>query len=407
MLVRRKTHDEFIQEVNTCLGNDYEVVGRYVNARTKVPVKHICGYIWHVFPNRVKVNSCPKCSNVMRRTKEEFQELINSRFDGNYVLTSDFKGMESKVTILHLNCGNEMFMKATSFVNGDGCQRCNSTRILSHEEFIRSIENKFGNELRVKGKYKGRDVFIQFECVKHGLFHDKPSLVKNRKYPCSKCYQEDRFPLRRCSVCDSKHKVTRYKGGDLLCKKHRRQLDKYGRFKDRLTTDGNKIVVNQNYAEVYLYNNKGEVADIALIDVSDIDRVKKYNWHLNNSCYVHANTPEGKLSLHRLVTDCPEDEVVDHINRNTLDCRKSNLRICTQLENNKNASLRKDNTTGVRGVTQDNKYPNKPFLAYIQSNKKMYRLGRYETLEEAKSVRRKAEKEMYKEFAPDWGDTNR
>jgi hypothetical protein len=47
-----------------------------------------------------------------------------------------------------------------------------------------------------------------------------------------------------------------------------------------------------------------------------------------------------------------EDMVVDHINGNSLDCRKVNMRICTQAENNQNKTrLSINNTSGIRGVS--------------------------------------------------------
>lgn len=52
--------------------------------------------------------------------------------------------------------------------------------------------------------------------------------------------------------------------------------------------------------------------------------------------YAYVMIHSKKVRLHRYITDCPKDMVVDHINGNTLDNRMGNLRIVTQTENLKN-----------------------------------------------------------------------
>ena len=76
-----------------------------------------------------------------------------------------------------------------------------------------------------------------------------------------------------------------------------------------------------------------------VIDLEDAEKCKNYKWFLSfdeilNSFYV--KTSKYPYSLHRVIMDCPKGFVVDHINHNTLDNRKENLRICTHAENMQN-----------------------------------------------------------------------
>lgn len=75
--------------------------------------------------------------------------------------------------------------------------------------------------------------------------------------------------------------------------------------------------------------------------------------------------------------NCPEDKVVDHLNGDPLDCRKSNMRVCSQKDNMRNRH-------GVKGYTYD-KSKGKYMVRY---HNKFY--GRYATEEEAKEAYRLA-----------------
>jgi len=87
---------------------------------------------------------------------------------------------------------------------------------------------------------------------------------------------------------------------------------------------------------------------VAIVDDEDYDWLMQYKWSLSGNGY--AQGWNGKVILmHRLIMGLNSPEV-DHINRNPLDNRRSNLRHCTSGQNKVNTKLRKDNTTGYRGV---------------------------------------------------------
>lgn len=100
----------------------------------------------------------------------------------------------------------------------------------------------------------------------------------------------------------------------------------------------------------------------AVISVIDAPAVGQYNWHVvkpNGMLYAarHQRTSKGKktyLLLHRFVADeagiTAADEV-DHENGNGLDCRRSNLRAASRSQQLQNTRLRRDNTSGVKGVS--------------------------------------------------------
>ena len=85
------------------------------------------------------------------------------------------------------------------------------------------------------------------------------------------------------------------------------------------------------------------------------------------------------ISLHRYITKCPDNYFVDHINRDTLDNRRSNLRVVTPQENSFNTSCRVDNKLKTKGVCKKRG----KFLVQLTYNKKRVFQKTFESLEEA------------------------
>jgi len=140
-----------------------------------------------------------------------------------------------------------------------------------------------------------------------------------------------------------------------------------------------------------------------IIDDEDYDKVKSYKWYINkdrssNIFYVvHSSDNKHKYIMHRLIMDCPKGMIVDHINHNTLDNRKENLRICTNSENLRNSRLQKNNTTGYKGVFFNKTWNNYKVTIGTKKNRKY--LGSYKNIEDAAKAYNEAAIKYYGEFA--------
>lgn len=144
----------------------------------------------------------------------------------------------------------------------------------------------------------------------------------------------------------------------------------------------------------------------AIVDEDDYERLSRHKWCISYSrdCYYarRSGRVSGKkitLQMHRVVLglEYGDNLIIDHINRNGLDNRKSNLRIVSQKTNSYNCKMQRHNTSGYRGVAfckQTGKY-----TSYITINGIQKHLGFYKTPIEAALAHDVASLLVYKENA--------
>lgn len=157
----------------------------------------------------------------------------------------------------------------------------------------------------------------------------------------------------------------------------------------------NNIIIKKDYAEIVVNSQKyGE--KIILIDIDDIEKINQYKWAVKlekNSNNFYAQSQQRgmnrktrkNIKLHRFITNCPDNMVVDHINHNTLDNRKSNLRIVEPIINSQNQLLSKANKTGYKYICFHKR--SQKYRVGFSRFKKYIFIGNFDTLEEAVKAR--------------------
>lgn len=99
----------------------------------------------------------------------------------------------------------------------------------------------------------------------------------------------------------------------------------------------------------------------------------------------------------KLVTGEEPDEFIDHRDTDKLNNRWVNFRPATNGQNIQNSKLRKDNKTGVKGVTWEESH--KAYRAIITANGVHHRLGRFKKISNAEMAINKARAQIHGEFA--------
>ena len=139
----------------------------------------------------------------------------------------------------------------------------------------------------------------------------------------------------------------------------------------------------------------------ALVDNEDFERINSVKWYaarMRNGFYAMRSRPKtGDRLMHREILKCPKGMVVDHINHNTLDNRKKNLRICTPQNNQHHQNVGKANRSGYKGVYLHSRGTR--YVAQIKLNRKMLYLGTFDTAIEGARAYNTAAKLHHKQFA--------
>lgn len=157
----------------------------------------------------------------------------------------------------------------------------------------------------------------------------------------------------------------------------------------------NNFQIIDDYVSIEVNRVNGDVK-YAKVSLSDLDKLMQLNckWFLAKRPHCegylaanikHENGKWSPILLHRYLFDFPTGKMIDHINHNTLDNRRENLRVVTNSENSQNRDPKTiKSKSGIRGVTYD-KQTGKWRVRFTKDGKTVH-LGRFSSIKEAEKV---------------------
>lgn len=174
-------------------------------------------------------------------------------------------------------------------------------------------------------------------------------------------------------------------------------------------------------SSAWVTNTRGAFVEIelsrgmkAIVSDDDFARVACFSWHALSSrgSFYAARTVKiggvtAKILMHREIVAAAKGFVVDHIDHNTLNNSRANLRVCTPSENSRNSKTRKDSRSGIRCVKLESRGGGIfQYRATIRCNKKAYRKW-FHDLQSAALWCEKRRLELHGEFSYDSGADSR
>lgn len=188
-----------------------------------------------------------------------------------------------------------------------------------------------------------------------------------------------------------------------LCGKHYKQLIKFGEIKDhnqRTVFDANEIRTFADYAEIDTYDSFGNVTETYKLDLEDLKYLGDKKWRTiykksSNKKIPYLGTGIPAVYFHRLILGS-ENKAIDHIDRNTLNNCKSNLRYVTSQESVYNTL--KENKTGIKGIHYNSDGRKKPWHAECCVGGKRYYSPHFSSKNQAVYYRYLFESTLLKDF---------
>ena len=168
---RRKTNIQFEKEVLDLVGDEYVFLDSYVNANTKIRVKHNkCGNTYKVLPSKfLNGRRCPYCFGKHKKTDTQFKQEVYDLVGNDYTFLDYYVNNKTKLRVKHNKCNNIYDVNPNDFLTGHRCPYCSArtrrkARGKTNAQFKQEVYDLVGDEYTFLDAYFNKRTKLR---VKH------------------------------------------------------------------------------------------------------------------------------------------------------------------------------------------------------------------------------------------------
>lgn len=195
----KKDTARFIWEVENLVGNEYTVIGEYVNTHIPMIIKHnICETKFPVLrKDFINGQRCPVCSKKnAKRTRwntDSFTKKVQELVGNEYVIQSPYVNSKNHIDFFHKTCGRTSPILPSKFLSGDRCRHCFGSFRITHEGFLQKVKELVGNEYIVLSNYQSMHKPVKMEHVACGRKYSvEPNNFIRSNTRCPECFGSEK-----------------------------------------------------------------------------------------------------------------------------------------------------------------------------------------------------------------------
>ena len=188
--IQRKTNSQFKKEVYDLVGNEYTFLDYYATAKTKIRVKHNkCGHIYRVDPNSfLQGRRCQYCHSNAKKTNVEFRKEVYNLVGDEYTFLDPYVNANTKIKVKHNKCNNIYGVKPGNFLHGSRCPYCAGYINKTDDQFKEEVYNLVGDEYTFLDPYVNSETKIRVKHNKCGnVYSVRPSDFISHRTRCPYC----------------------------------------------------------------------------------------------------------------------------------------------------------------------------------------------------------------------------
>lgn len=190
----RKTNAQFVKEVKECVGEEYTPLSDYINAKHKVLMRHnFCGYEWRVNPTQfIHSNSrCPSCTNRLKRTTKKFKKEVYELVGDEYSVLGEYVNTNIKIKMKHNKCGCQWDVLPSQFLYSlVRCPVCNKKKTAITQQYEEDFFNLVNDDYKIIRSFAKSTIPIKIKHNECGYEYEILPYDFFREINCPNCGKE-------------------------------------------------------------------------------------------------------------------------------------------------------------------------------------------------------------------------